>query len=246
MKQKVFLIILLIAIIGVSCNNNKLNYPETNKVDQVDEYFGVTVEDPYRWLEDDRSPETEAWVKAQNELTYSYLAEIPYREKIKDRLEQLWNFETMQSPVQVGEKLFYFKNNGLQNQDVLYIQENKDAEPEILIDPNALSENGTVAMSSNIAISNCGKYLAYQIAAGGSDWHEIYVMNLETKEILDDVVKWVKFSSIAWYKDGFFYSRYPEVKEGEELSAKNEFHRVCYHKLGTDFNEDDLISKKPL
>lgn len=241
MKQRTFLIILLIAIVGVSCNKSKLNYPETKKVDQVDEYFGIKVEDPYRWLEDDRSPETEKWVKEQNEVTFDYLAEIPFRDKIKSRLEQLWNFETMQSPIQVGDKLFYFKNNGLQNQDVLYVQENEDAEAEILIDPNTLSEDGTVAMSSDIAISSDGKYLAYQIARGGSDWHEIHVMDLETKENLDDIVKWVKFSQIAWFKDGFFYSRYPESKEGEKLSAKNEYHRVCYHKLGTNAEDDELI-----
>ncbi len=240
MKQLKFLILTVIPIWLISCSNISNNYPDTKKVDQVDEYFGVKIEDPYRWLENDRSEETKAWVKAQNEVTFNYLAEIPYREKIKTRLQELWNFETMKSPKKIDDKYFYFKNDGLQNQSVLYIQE-VDGEPKVLIDPNALSEDGTVAMDANFAVSKDGKHVAYQVSRGGSDWHEIYVRNIETGEDLEDIVQWVKFSGIAWYKDGFFYSRYPESKEGEEFSAKNEFHKIYYHKLGTPSTEDEII-----
>ena len=240
MKRLKFLILAVVPLWFISCNDISSNYPDTKKVDQVDEYFGVKVEDPYRWLENDRSEETEAWVKAQNEVTFNYLAEIPYREKIKSRLQELWNFETMKSPKKIGDKYFYFKNDGLQNQSVLYIQES-DGESKVLIDPNKLSEDGTVAMDANFAISKDGKYIAYQVSIGGSDWHEIYVRNIETGKDLEDKIEWVKFSEIAWYKDGFFYSRYPESKEGEEFSAKNEFHKICYHKLGTPSIEDEII-----
>ena len=241
MRHIVFIIILLFATWFISCTNNKLDYPETKKVDQVDQYFGVEVEDPYRWLEDDRSEETENWVKAQNEVTFNYLANIPYREKVKNRLEELWNFETMQSPKKVGDAYFFFKNDGLQNQDVLYIKKNADADAEVLIDPNQFSDDGTVAMSSNIAISENGKFLAYQISSGGSDWKEIHVLEIESKKKLDDEIKWVKFSGIAWYQDGFFYSRYPEPKEGDELSGKNKNHKVYYHKIGTPVEQDKVI-----
>lgn len=240
MKRNVFIIILLVATCIVSCTNVKLDYPETKKVDQVDTYFGVDIEDPYRWLEDDRSEETENWVQAQNEVTYNYLANIPYREKIKNRLEELWNFETMQSPKKVGETYFFFKNDGLQNQDVLYIKEG-DKEAEVLIDPNTFSEDGTVAMSSNIVISKDAKYIAYQLSRGGSDWHEIHVFDIEARKDIKDIIRWVKFSQIAWYKDGFFYSRYPAPEEGNELSGKNQYHKVCYHKLGTTPEKDQVI-----
>ena len=240
MKRLKFLILTLVPIWFISCSDINTKYPETKKVDQVDEYFGVTVEDPYRWLENDQSEETEEWVKAQNEVTFNYLAKIPYREKIRNRLEQLWNFETMKSPVKIGDKYFYFKNDGLQNQSVLYIKEG-DAEPKVLIDPNKLSEDGTVAMDENFSLSKDGKYIAYQVSTGGSDWHEIYVRNVETGQDIKDKIEWVKFSEIAWYKDGFFYSRYPESKEGGELSAVNEFHKIYYHKIGTPSTEDEII-----
>jgi prolyl oligopeptidase len=240
MKQLKFLILAVVPLWFISCSNLSNKYPDTKKVDQVDEYFGVQVEDPYRWLEDDRSEETEAWVKAQNEVTFNYLAEIPYRDKIKNRLTELWNFETMKSPQKIGDKYFYFKNDGLQNQSVLYVKE-AEKDPKVLIDPNVLSEDGTVAMDPNFAISKDGKYIAYQVSRGGSDWHEIYVRNIETGEDLEDKIEWVKFSEIAWYKDGFFYSKYPESEEGEELSAKNEFHKVYYHKLGTSSAKDEII-----
>ena len=231
MKRLKFLILIVIPIWFWSCSNINIKYPDTKKVDQVDDYFGVKVEDPYRWLENDRSEETEAWVKAQNEVTFNYLAQIPYREKIKNRLQELWNFETMKSPQKIGDKYFFLKNDGLQNQSVLYYKESIDSEPKVLIDPNTLSEDGTVAMDANFSISKDGKYIAYQVSSGGSDWHEIYVRNIETGKDIEDIVQWVKFSEIAWYKDGFFYSRYPESNEGDELSAMNEFHKIYYHNL---------------
>ncbi len=241
MKQKTLLFSIVILIGFTACKNTNIDYPETKKVDQVDEYFGVKVEDPYRWLENDTSAETEQWVKAQNEVTSNYLAAIPFREKIKKRLTELYAFESIKSPVKQGDRYFYFKNDGVQDQPVLYMQNTADQEPVVLIDPNKLSEDGTVAMSNKFAISNDGKFIAYQIAKGGSDWHEILVKNIETGENLDDHIKWVKFSEIAWYKNGFFYSRYPAHQEGDELSNVNQFHKICYHKLGSNESDDKVI-----
>lgn len=241
MKQKVFLIILLFSIIAVSCTKSKFNYPDTKKVNQVDNYFGEEVNDPYRWLEDDNSEETESWVRAQNELTQSYLAKIPFREKIKKRLAKLWDYEKIKSPSKVGDKYFFFKNDGLQEQHVLYVQNSLEEGAEILIDPNELSDDGSVSLSSVYAISKNGKYIAYQISRGGSDWQEILVRDIETKQDLEDHITWVKFSKIAWYKDGFYYSRYPESKVGEELLGLNEFHKIYYHKIGTPASEDKIV-----
>ncbi|MCK7535096.1 MAG: hypothetical protein MZV63_30955 [Marinilabiliales bacterium] len=224
----------------ISCNKRTIQYPETKKVDQKDVYFGVEVADPYRWLEDDRSQETEQWVKAQNEVTFSYLAKISYRDKVKERLTSLWNFETMQAPFKKADKYFFFKNNGLQNQDVLYMQNSLTDEPKVLLDPNTLSEDGTIALGG-YSVSNDGKYLAYQISKGGSDWNEIFIKNIETGQDLEDHIKWVKFSGIAWYKDGFFYSRYEEPTSGSELSEVNKYQKVYYHKIGTPSDKDDVI-----
>ena len=239
MKQKIFLILIVFLIWFSSCSESKIDYPETKKVKQIDEYFGIEVEDPYRWLENDKSEETEEWVKSQNELTYTYLKQIPYREKIKNRLTELWDFETMISPLKKGDEYFFFKNNGLQDQNVLYIQNSLENEPKVLINPNTFSEDGTVAMGKEFAISKDGKYIAYQISRGGSDWHEIFIRDIESAKDLEDHIKWVKFSKIAWYKDGFFYSRYPEIIEEE--SGLNKFHKIYYHKLGTSEKEDKIV-----
>ncbi|OFX21244.1 MAG: prolyl endopeptidase [Bacteroidetes bacterium GWA2_31_9b] len=238
--RKALPILIVVFLFIVSCTKIQIQYPETKKVDQKDVYFGVEVADPYRWLENDTSIETENWVKSQNQLTFDYLSKIPYREKIKDRITQLWNFETMRAPFKKAGKYFFFKNNGLQNQDVLYMQNALNEKPVILLDPNTLSEDGTVALGA-IEISNNGKYLAYEISKGGSDWHEIFIKDIETGENLPDQIQWVKFSKIAWYKDGFFYSRYDEPASGEELSGINKFHKVFYHKLGTLAKDDKLI-----
>lgn len=240
MKQINLLILLVILLGFTQCNKKANNYPETKKVDQVDEYFGTQVEDPYRWLEDDRSPETEEWVKAQNKVTFNYLEQIPFREKIKNRLTELWNYETRGTPFKKGDKYFFFKNDGLQNQAVLYMQNSLDDEPEVLIDPNKLSEDGTIALG-NISISNDAKYIAYQLSEGGSDWNEIYVKDIKTGEKLKDHIEWIKFSNIAWYKDGFFYSKYKAPEEGEEYSGVNKYHKVYYHKLGTSAKNDKVI-----
>ena len=218
----------------------KLNYPETAKVDTVDEYFGTKVPDPYRWLEDDNSEETKAWVKAQNEVTFGFLNQIPFRNKIKERLTKVWNYEKRSAPSKRGEKYYFYKNDGLQNQSVMYVQAELGGNAEVFFDPNKLSEDGTVALSST-SFSKDGKYMAYSIARGGSDWNEIYVMETESKEVLKDHIKWMKFSGMSWYKDGFFYSAYDAPKEGDKLKGKNEFQKVYYHKIGTEQSEDKLI-----
>jgi len=241
MKRPLLFVVILLSLLAVECTNQKFDYPETKKVDQVDSYFGVEVEDPYRWLENDRSVETENWVLAQNKVTFDYLAQIPYRDQFKNRMEELWNFETIESPFKKGEKYFFFKNNGLQNQSVLYVRNSTDEEAKVLIDPNKFSEDGTVAMDKEVSVSNDGKYIAYQISRGGSDWHEIYIREIESGKDLEDHIEWVKFSKIAWYKGGFFYSRYPEVNENEKLSGVNKFQKVYYHKLGTSAADDKVI-----
>lgn len=238
----------MVAMILFSCNSKEkktdIKYPETKKVDQVDTYFGVEVPDPYRWLEDDNSEETAQWVDAQNKVTSQYLSLIPYRDKIKQRLKEVWNYEKVYTPFQNGGYYFFEKNDGLQDQDVLYIQESLDSEPRVILDPNKLSEDGTVALT-NVEVSMDGKYLAYGIARGGSDWNEIFVKNIETGEQLDDHIQWVKFSGISWYNDGFFYSRYPKPEEGSELSVSNINKKLYYHKLGTPQSEDEIFYENP-
>lgn len=222
----------------------KLNYPETRKTDQVDVYFGVEVPDPYRWLEDDNSAETAEWVKTQNEITFGYLEKIPFRSKIQERLTEIWDYPRYSSPFRAGKYYFFFKNDGMQNQSVLYIQEGLDGEPQVFLDPNTLSEDGTVALSG-LSISNDDRWFAYSISKAGSDWNEIYVTEIETREKQPDQLNWIKFSGMAWHGEGFYYSRYDEPKAGEALSGKNEFHKVYYHKLGTDQSADILIYHNP-
>ena len=240
MKFRYFLLFAIIMVMATACKEKQtFKYPETRKVDTVDTYFGQQVADPYRWLEDDTSEETAQWVEAQNQVTFEYLDVIPFRDNIKNRLTELWNYPKSSTPFREGGRYFFFKNDGLQNQSVLYVQEDLQAEPKVLLDPNTLSEDGTVALAG-LAVSHNGKYLAYAISRGGSDWREIFVKNIETGEPLKDHLKWSKFSNISWYKDGFFYSRYDEP-EGSEFSKKNTYHKVYYHKLGTDQSEDQLL-----
>lgn len=217
-----------------------VQYPETKKVDQKDTYFGKVVEDPYRWLEDDRSEETGEWVKAQNEVTSDYLEKIPFRKNIEERLTKLWNYPKYSSPFKRGENYFFYKNDGLQNQSVLYTQKDLEADPEVFINPNEWSEDGTVALSG-LSFSNDNRYAAYMIARSGSDWREIRIMDVESRKILEDKVEWVKFSAMSWAKDGFFYSRYDKPEEGREFSRKNEYHKVFFHKVGTPQSEDRLV-----
>ncbi|MDT0687864.1 prolyl oligopeptidase family serine peptidase [Autumnicola psychrophila] len=228
------------------CNENSrneqtaLNYPETKKVDTVTNYFGTEVKDPYRWLEDDRSEETEEWVKAQNDVTFDYLKKIPFRKELEERLSKLWNYEKIGAPFQEGNYIYFSKNDGLQDQFVIYRKESEDAEPEVFLDPNKFSEDGTTSLSG-LSFSENGKMAAYSISEGGSDWRKIIIMDTESREIAEDTIRDVKFSGVSWKGDeGFFYSSY-EKPEGSELSAKTDQHRLFYHKLGTKQSEDKLI-----
>lgn len=224
----------------VGCSGQvKLDYPETKKVDTVDVYFGTQVADPYRWLEDDNSAETAEWVKAQNAVTNSYLEKIPFRAKLKEKLTALTNYEKMGTPWKEEGKYYYFKNNGLQNQSVLYECDSLGGEARILLDPNTLSEDGTVSLGS-FAFSKDRKYLAYVISRSGSDWNEIYVMDTKTGDLLEDHIMWAKFTGVSWQGDGFYYSAYDAPTDGKGLSAKNEFQKVYYHKIGTKQAEDRL------
>ena len=217
----------------------KINYPETKKIDHVDTYFGENVNDPYRWLEDDRSAETEAWVKAQNVVTYDYLEKIPYRNQLKTRMEQLWNYEKIGAPFKEGDFTYYYKNNGLQNQSVLY-RKDKSGKEEIFLDPNTFSKDGTTSLGG-INFSKDGSLVAYAISEGGSDWRKVIVMEAKTKKIIGDTIVDVKFSGVSWYKnEGFYYSSY-DKPVGSELSAKTDQHKLYYHKLNTSQKTDKLI-----
>lgn len=221
-------------------------YPSTSTVDQKDIYHGVEVADPYRWLEDPDSEETRAWVEAQNQITFGFLEQIPQREAVKQRLTQLWDYEKYSIPFQRGECYFYFKNDGLQNQSVLYTLNALGDEPRELLDPNKLSEDGTIALSG-LAISDDGKWMAYGLSSSGSDWQEWFVRDVETGEDRSDRIHWVKFSGASWTNDhqGFFYSRYPEPNETSQFEDNNYFHKLYYHRLGTDQSEDVLVFELP-
>ncbi|WP_417875423.1 prolyl oligopeptidase family serine peptidase [Winogradskyella sediminis] len=239
----------LVLTFFVSCKNETetvkkttINYPETHTIDTIDTYFGEDVKDPYRWLEDDRSDETEAWVKAQNEVTFGYLDQIPYREELKERLRKLWNYEKIGAPFVEGDYTYFYKNDGLQNQYVIYrYKTGEDPKTaEVFLNPNTFKEDGTISLGGT-SFSKNGKTLAYTISEGGSDWRKILIMDVETNEIIEDTLVDVKFSGMSWYKnEGFYYSSY-DKPEGSELSAKTDQHKVYYHKLGTKQSEDALI-----
>lgn len=231
----------------VSCNEKQImnpsisvKYPVTDEDTISDNYHGRKVSDKYRWLEDDHAPKTKEWVEEQNKVTFDYLSKIPYRNKIKTRLEKLWNYEKFSSPLREGNKYYYFKNNGLQNQSVLYSTVDLINEGEVVLDPNLLSKDGTSALGG-FDFSKDGKLMAYMINEAGSDWATIQIMDVGTKNILKDKLSWVKFSGISWKDDGFYYSRYPDSKTGSKLTNKNEFHSLYYHKIGTDQKDDKLI-----
>lgn len=240
MKNRTYLFGL---ILMASCTQ-KLDYPQTTKSDVVDNYFGTVVEDPYRWLENDTSAETGAWVKAQNEVTFAYLNQLPHRDKISSELTALMNFERFTASFKKAGKYIYSKNDGLQNQNVFYIVDSLGAEPKVLLDPNTLSDDGTVALSG-LEISDDAKLLVYSIARSGSDWNEVFVKDIETGQMLDDHLKWVKFSGLSWFDGGIFYSAYDAPEQGSELSKSNEFQKVYYHKIGTPQSEDLLIKADP-
>ncbi|MFS8909843.1 prolyl oligopeptidase family serine peptidase [Synechococcus sp. H60.3] len=224
-----------------------LHYPPSHPDPTVvDVYHGQPVPDPYRWLEDLDSEQTRAWIEAQNRLTFDYLQRIPARQRLLQRLRQLWNYEKYSQPFKEGGRYFYFKNDGLQNQSVLYTQESLEGEARVLLDPNTFSEDGTVALSG-IAISRDGRYLAYGLSRSGSDWQEWKVRDIETGEDLPDHLRWIKFSGASWTRDGqgFFYSRYDEPPPGSEYESTNYFQKLYYHRLGTPQSEDVLIYHRP-
>jgi prolyl oligopeptidase len=227
-------------------STQKFNYPISKKIERVDIYHGIEVQDPYRWLENPDSEETRLWVEAQNKLTFSYLSEIPAREKIQERVTQLWNYEKYGIPFKRGDRYFYFKNDGLQNQSVLYTLQSLEDTPKVLLDPNTLSEDGTIALSG-LSISEDGNLMAYGLSTAGSDWVEWYVRDVETGKDFDDRLKWVKFSAASWTHDnrGFFYSRYDEPNEATKLEDVNYFQKLYYHRLGTPQSEDELIYHRP-
>lgn len=223
------------------------NEKETDKVMEgavVDNYFGTDVSDPYRWLEDDNSEETAEWVKGQNDKTFGHLDQIPFRSAIKERLTEIWDYPKISAPGKHGERYFYFKNNGLQAQSVMYVSESIEDEGEVFLDPNGFSEDGTVSLAG-LSFSDDDKYLAYSISSSGSDWNEWFVMDANTGELLEDHIEWTKFGGASWYKDGFFYTRYPEPKEGDEFSAQNSNSQICYHRLGASQSEDVVIWEDP-
>ena len=221
-----------------------LQYPVTRTVEHVDTYHATKVPDPYRWLEDDTSVETAAWVEAQNKVTFAYLDKIPYRAALTKRLKSLFDYAKFGSPSRKGEYYFFSKNDGLQNQSVLYIQKGLNGTPEVLIDPNTWSADGTVRLAG-FAPSKDAKLAVYGVSRSGSDWQEYNVMDLGTRKVLADKVEWVKVSSIAWRGNGFYYSRYPQPAKGTELSSINENHQVYYHRIGTPQSADELVFSDP-
>ncbi len=243
-----YFVSLFVAVLLMSCQNEiekkpiTVSYPITDKVDSVDVYFETEVPDPYRWLEDDMSSQTEAWVKAQNKVTFGYLDTIPFRNELKERLSSLWNYEKVTAPFKEGGYTYFFKNDGLQNQYVVY-RYKSDEDPstaEVFLDPNKFKEDGTISLG-NLSFSKNGKIAAYSISEGGSDWRKVLVMNTETKEIVEDTLVDIKFSGLSWKgNEGFYYSSYEKPK-GSELSAKTDQHRLYYHKLGTSQKSDKLI-----
>ncbi len=219
----------------------EVGYPDTRlDTTVVEKYFNERIEDPFRWLEDDKSNETASWVKKQNKATYDYIDQIPFRDAIAYRLEELWNYEKFSTPFKEAGSYYFYRNSGLQNQSVLYGSSSLEGESEVVLDPNSFSNDGTSSLGA-LGFSKDGKYVAYGVSEGGSDWRTIYVKDLNTGAKLSDKIKWVKFSGISWYKDGFFYSRYPAPKSGDALKGQNKFHALYYHKLGTAQEKDQLI-----
>ncbi len=234
------LAVLSLAIGAAPSVAQSLDYPQARKGDQVDDYHGVKVADPYRWLEDDHSAETAKWVEAENKVTFGYLEKILYRAQVKQRLEQLYNYRKYTAPFRKGELLFFTKNDGLQNQNVVYVQKGLEGAPDLLLDPNKFSADGTSRLGI-FEVSHDGQYAAYGVSVGGSDWQEAHVIEVATKKELPDDLKWLKATGISWAGNGFFYSRYEAPVAGHELSSKNENQKVYYHELGKPQSDDELI-----
>ncbi|CAN5908085.1 prolyl oligopeptidase family serine peptidase [soil metagenome] len=225
---------------GIPCGAQRPVYPVTRTSDQVDTYFGTKVADPYRWLENESAPETAAWVEAQNKLTFGYLETIPYRAAVKARLERLYNYAKYGAPFRKGEHYIFSKNDGLQNQSVLYIQKELDGAPTVLIDPNTFSTDGTSRLAG-FSLSKDGRYAAYGISTGGSDWNEFHVMDVATRQTLPDVIRWAKFTGAAWQGDGFYYGRYPAPDSAKALVNANEGRAIYFHRIGTTQDQDQLV-----
>lgn len=228
------------ASLAAPLSAQKLQYPDTKRVDHADAYFGETVADPYRWLEDEKAEETAKWVEDENKVTFSYLEKIPYRASVRARLEKLFNYPKYGAPFRNGDYYYFSKNDGLQNQNVYYTQKGLDGSPELLLDPNKFSTDGTSRLAG-FSLSKDNKYLTYGISVGGSDWSELHVMEVASRKMLPDVVKWVKVSGIAWQGGGFYYSRYDAPTQGKELTSANAGHKVYYHKIGTPQEQDELV-----
>ncbi len=235
-------------LFGVTAEEKKLKYPDTKKGNQTDEYHGTKVADPYRWLEDDvrTSKDVAEWVEAENKVTFAFLESIPQREAIKQRITDLWNYEKISAPFKVGGRYFFYKNNGLQNQSVLFTQDTLESEPKLLMDPNTWTKDGTVALAGT-ALSDDAKYLAYGTAEAGSDWNTWKVLDVHGAKPLPDELKWVKFSSASWTLDGkgFFYSRFPEPRKGDTFQSLNVNQKLYYHRLGTPQSDDVLVYERP-
>ncbi len=242
--RSVVILLIALTVLFISASAQKLHYPPAKKVDQVDAYFGVNVADPYRWMEDETSQERTAWIDAQNKVTFGYLEKIPYRQQIRQRLEKLFNYPKYSAPFRKGEYFFFSKNDGLQNQSVFYMQKGLDGTPEVLLDPNKFSADGTTRLGA-FALSKDGTFAVYGISRGGSDWQEYCTMDMTTKKTMPDTLKWVKVSGIAWQANGFYYSRYPAPEKGKELTTKNENHMVYFHTVGTPQSEDRAVYQDP-
>jgi prolyl oligopeptidase len=238
MKYKVLTLVILVSMGCI--RQQTFHYPETPRGDVVDNYYGTEVPDPYRWLEDDMSEETAAWVKAQNDVTFSYLESIPFRDVLRKHMTEIWNYPKMETPQKTGDLYFYSFNTGLQNQSIKYIKRGPEGEAEVFLDPNELSEEGTAALTE-FSVSDDRKYVAYGISSAGSDWIEFFVRDTETRKDLDDHLKWIKSSNAAWLGDGFFYARYDEPREGDDLKGENLNSKIYYHRTGTPQEDDILI-----
>lgn len=222
----------------------EVTYPNTAKGNVEDDYFGTIVKDPFRWLEVDDSSAVKDWVIAQNKVTFGYLEQIPFREKFRARLEEIWNYPKFSAPFREGMQYYFYKNDGLQNQAVLYTQDGLDGEARVFLDPNNFSDEGTASLTT-FSVSKDGKRAAYGVSQGGSDWNEYFVKNVETGELMSDHLQWIKFSGAAWFRNGFFYGRFAEPSEGKELSSQNENKQIYYHELGTEQSDDKLVYEDP-
>ena len=250
-RQRIFFLSLLTVGWIVFMNftaAESLSYPKTKKVDQMDDYHGIRVADPYRWLEEDvrESESVQAWVQSQNHLTFGYLETLPHRKAIEERLTELWNYEKIGVPFRRGGWYYFWKNDGLQNQNALYRQKTLSDELELVVDPNTWSEDGTLALG-NVSFSRDGHYMAYSVQDSGSDWHTWYVMEAESRTVLNDELKWVKFSNVSWTQDGrgFFYSRYPKPEGGDTFQSLNKNQKVYHHRIGTSQRQDVLVYQRP-